>query len=82
MSKGISHPVFYDDLFYKLRRAKKHTEPNFISSGSKIIKRLRRRQYEPVIIERTIGLVLGPSIALYSPFLKQCNLTNKAAGII
>ena len=61
--KGISHPVFYGDLVYKLRRVK-HTL-NFISSGSKIIKRLRR-QYDPVIIERTIGLVLGPLTALYS----------------
>ena len=32
----------------------------FVSSGSKIVKRLRRRQYDPLIIERTIGLVLGP----------------------
>ena len=54
----------------------------FISSGSKIVKRLRRRQYDPVIIERTIGLVLGPSTALYEPFLKHCTLTNKAVGTI
>ena len=56
--------------------------PNFTSSGSKIVKRLRRRQYDPVIIERTIGLVLGPSTALYEPFLKHCTLTNKAIGTI
>ena len=52
VSKGISHPVFYGDLVYKLRRVK--DTPNFISSGSKIVKRLRRRQYDPLIIERTI----------------------------
>ena len=75
-----SHPVFYGDLVYKLRRVK--DTPNFISSGSKIVKRLRRRQYDPVIIERTIGLVLGPSTALYEPFLKHCTLTNKAVGTI
>ena len=40
VSKGISHPVFYGDLVYKLRRVK--DTPNFISSGSKIVKRLRR----------------------------------------
>ena len=56
--------------------------PNFISSGSKIVKRLRRRQYEPLIIERTIGLVLGPGTALYIPFLKHCTLTNMAIGTI
>ena len=58
VSKGISHPVFYSDLVYKLRRIKGET--NFISLGSKIVKRLRRLQYDPVIIEKTLGLVLGP----------------------
>ena len=80
LSKGISHPVIYGDLVYKLRRVK--DTPNFILSGSKIVKRLRRRQYDPVIIEMTIGLVLGPSTALYEPFLKHCTLTNKAVGTI
>ena len=71
---------FYGDLVYKLRRVK--DTPNFISSGSKLVKRLRRRQYDPVIIERTIGLVLGPCTALYRPFLKHCTLTNNAVGTI
>ena len=47
-----------------------------------LIKRLRRRQYDSLIIERTIGLVLGPSTALYRPFLKHFTLTNKAVGTI
>ena len=34
------------------------------------------------IIERTIGLVLGPFTALYRSFLKRCTLTNKAVGTI
>ena len=72
--------VFYGDLVYKLRRVK--GEANFISSGSKIVKRLRRRQYDPAIIERTIGLVLGPFTALYRSFLKRCTLTNKAVWTI
>ena len=80
VSKGISHPVFYSDLVYKLRRVK--DTPNFISSGSKIVKRLWRRQYDPLIIERTIGRVLGPFTSLYRPFLKHSTLTNKAVGTI
>ena len=80
VSSGISHPIFYGDLVYKLRRVK--GSENFISSGMKIVKRLRRRQYDPGIIERTIGLVLGPSTALYGLFLKRCTLTNKAVGTI
>ena len=38
VTMGISHPVFCGDLVYKLRRVK--DTPNFISSGSKIVKRL------------------------------------------
>ena len=79
VTEGTSHPV-YGDLVYKLRRVR--CEANFISSGSKIVKRLRRRTYDPLIIERTIGLVLGPSTALYRSFLAHCTLTNKAVGTI
>ena len=43
-----------------------------------LFKRLRRRQYDPLIIETTIGLVLGPCTALCRLFLKHCTLTNKA----
>ena len=75
-----NHPVFYSDIVYKLRRVKGET--NVISSGLKIVKRLRRRQYDPAIIERNIGLVLGPFTVLYRLFLKRCTLTNKAVGYI
>ena len=54
----------------------------FVSSDSKIVKRLRRRKYDPLIIEWTIGLMLGPSTALYRSFLAHCTLTNKAVGAI
>ena len=57
-------------------------EANFISSGSKIVKRLRRRQYDLAIIERTIGIVLVSFTAFYRSFLKRCTLTNKAVGTI
>ena len=77
VSQGIPHHVFYGVLVYKLRRVK--GEANFIALGSKIVKRLRRRQYD---IERTIGLVLGPFTALYRSFLKRCTLTNKAVGTV
>ena len=80
VTEGISHPIFYGDLVYKLRRVR--CEANFVSLGSKIVKRLRRRKYDQLIIERTIGLVLGPSTALYRSFLKHYTLTNKALGTI
>ena len=78
VSEGISPPVFYGDLVYKLSRVK--CGANFVTSGSKTVKRLRRRKYDQVIIERTICLVLGPSTALYRSFRKDCIRTNKAVG--
>ena len=68
------------DFILGMRSVKSKT--NFISSGSKIVKRLRCRQYDPVIIERAIGIVLGSFTALYRSFLKRCILTNKAVGTI
>ena len=46
VTEGISHPVFYGDLVYKLRRVR--CEANFVSSGSKIVKRIRRRKYDTI----------------------------------
>ena len=80
VSEGITDPVFYGDLVYKLRNVK--CEVNFVLSGSKIVKRLRRQKNDPLIIERTIGIVAGHSKALYRSFLKHCTLTNKAVRTI
>ena len=80
VSQGHTHPVFYGYLAYKLRRVK--GEANSISSGSKIVTRLRRRQYDQAVIEMTIGFVLDPFTALYRSFLNRCSLTNKAVGTI
>ena len=56
---------------------------NFILSGPNIMKSLRRRpQYNPHIIEKSIGLVFCPFKALYRSFLKRCTLTDKAVGTI
>ena len=80
VTEGIYRPVFYGDLVYKLRRVR--CAANFVSSGSIIVKPPRRRKYDPLLIERTIRFVLGPSIALYRYFLEHCTLTNKAVGTI
>ena len=67
--------VFYIDLVYKLKRVK--CDDNFVSSGSGIVKSFWHRKYDSVVIVRTIGLVLGPTRALYRSFLNHCTLTNK-----
>ena len=60
--------------YHKLRK----TFGKFFRSYSEV--RLWRRQYDPVIIERTLGIVLGPFTVLYRSFLKRFTLTNKAVG--
>ena len=57
-------------------------EANFVSFGFKIVKRLRSRKYEPVILERTLGLVFGPCAALYTSFLTHCTPNKKAIWTI
>ena len=57
VSEGISNPVFYSDLVYKIKRA--NGAANFVLSSSKTIKRIRSQKYDPVIIESTKGLVLA-----------------------
>ena len=76
---GLPSYVIY---ISKLDRFATCCTSDFISSSSKIVKRLRRRQYDQLIIEMTIGLVLGPCTALYRLFLKHCTLTNKAVGTL
>ena len=81
VSNAITHPVIFGNLDYKLRRVK--GAPNLILSGSKIVKGLRRCQYDPAIIDRTTGgLVPGPFTTLYRSFLKNCSLTNKAVRTV
>ena len=58
----FSRPDLYGDLVYKLRSVK--CAANFVSFGSKMVKPIRRRQYDPVIIKRTICLMLWPFYSL------------------
>ena len=66
---AISFRQYVSKGIIQLRRFK--GAANFISSGSKLVKRLRRCQYDPSIIESTKGLVL-----------KCCNLINKVVWSI
>ena len=67
-------------IFLQTKECQKRSEFHLV--GLEKMKRLRRRQYDPVIIKRTIGLVFGLSTALYTLFLSRCNLTNKAVRTI
>ena len=66
--KGFSHPVVCSDLVFKLGMAK--GTAHSISSGSKILTRLRRRQYDPLIIERDYRSFALPLYSLVHTFPK------------
>ena len=68
VSKRISHPDFYSDMKGQRRSI-------FLLVGLENSKRLRSQNHDPVIIERTIGQVLGSSTALHRSFLKHFTRT-------
>ena len=70
VSKGISQPVFYGDLVYKLRKV--NCEAYFVSSGSKIVKHLGRRQYDPVMPKKSLPVYLYINL-LFQIIISLCN---------
>ena len=80
VSARIAHPFFYGDLVYKLMRVK--GAENFVSSGSKTVKRLRHRKYDPVIIKMTIGLVRDPSVYSLLQIFPKALHSNKTVETI
>ena len=75
VSERISHPVTCVELVYKVRRMKYAAK--IVSSGSKVVKRLRRRKYDRMVIKRTKGLVLDSSTGLFRSIIEHCTLTRQ-----
>ena len=78
VSRGISQPPFYGDLIYKLRRIKNH--PDMLSIATKIIRKLIKLSYDPLIVRRTACLVLGPFTASYWHRLWHCTPSDNTTG--
>ena len=58
MQQGMSHPEFYGDVIYKLRKIVGHS--HFQSLFIKIIKKFIKRSYDPSILQCTACLVVDP----------------------
>ena len=63
LQQGISEPIFYDDLVYKLKRIV--GKPNVSDHFKKIVKRYIRVGYNLDIMRQSACLVLNP-ITVYS----------------
>ena len=73
---GISHPDFYGDVIYKLRKIVGHV--HFDTLFCKRIKQFLKKDYDPTILQRTSCLVIDPSTIKNYTFLFDCATTNSA----
>ena len=76
--QGISHPQFYGDLVFKIRKIL-YTD-NFYTSCKKIIKRLAHRRYNKDILRHTLCMVLGPYTTSNLNNLLHSTLTGIIGG--
>ena len=58
LRRGISPPVLYGDVIYKLRKLNGHT--HFLTLFNKSIRNFIKRGYAPIILQRTAYLVAKP----------------------
>ena len=67
MKNGVSHPEFYGDVIYKLRKILGHSD--FDQLFCKHIKKFIKRDYDPMILQRTACLVVDPfTVGHYASF--------------
>ena len=76
LRQGISHPEFYGDVIYKLRKITGHN--NFHTLFIKRIKKFIKKGYYPTILQRTACLVVNPFTVGHhaSPF--ACAMTGRS----
>ena len=70
LREGLSKPVFYGDVIYKLRKILGHG--NFSFMFTKIIKRFIKRGYDPIVLRHTACLVFSPFTVGRYAFLFDC----------
>jgi hypothetical protein len=58
LNLGISKPVFYGDIVYKLRRIRGLVD--FSNHFISLIRKFLKKGYDPLILRRTAGLVVDP----------------------
>ena len=69
----ISHPEFYGDVIYKLRKILWHVHFENIFTNASFLK----KDYDPVLFQRTSRLVIDPSTIDSNAFLFGCAMTDR-----
>lgn len=75
LRQGISHPEFYGDVVYKLRKIYNHDLFNVLFT--KHMKKFVRKGYDPSILQRTACLVINPFTVGNHAFLFHCAMTGQ-----
>ena len=76
LRQGISHPEFYGDVIYKLRKILGHI--HFQNLFVKRIRSFLKKDYDPTILLRTSRLVIDHSTIDSHAFLFGCATTDRA----
>ena len=76
LRQGISHPEYYGDVIYKLRKITGHT--HFHSLFIKRIKKFIKTGYDPTILQRTACLVVNPFTVGHHASLFGCATTGRS----
>jgi hypothetical protein len=74
LRQGISHPEYYGDVIYKLRKITGNA--NFHTLFSKRIKNFIKKGYDPTILQRTACLVVSPFTVGHHASLFDCAMTG------
>jgi hypothetical protein len=78
LQQGITHPEFYGDVVYKLRKVV--GSDNFSDRFIKCIRGFVRKNYLHNILYRTACLVVDPFTVNRFAFLFNCTMTNQPHG--
>ncbi|MGH5019796.1 hypothetical protein ACRFGX_28735, partial [Klebsiella pneumoniae] len=70
LQQGISQPVFYGDLIYKLKKIK--SSVNFPTLFVRTIRKFKKKGYQEDILQRSAGLVIDPSTVNHFAYLFSC----------
>ena len=77
LQQGISEPIFYGDLVYKLKRIV--GKPHFSAQFKKIVKRYIRVGYNSDVMRQSACLVLNPiTVHSYGSFF-NCTMVGQAS---
>lgn len=75
LQQGISHPEYYGDVIYKLKKIRGHI--HFQDLFIKRIKTFLKKGYDPGILRRTACLVIDPSTVATHASLFACTMTGR-----